>query len=115
APRLGRTTGYFSVNQNRWDYQRSGIQVDDLQGSLLFNRALSRRTRGEVGAQYWLYSQFAVGAVDFDQFKVWGALSYQVNRRVSGSIRYFYNQRSSDTAAQSFDENGLWFTMNWGL
>ena len=115
AHRIGRTTGYFSVNQNRWDYQRSGIQVDDLQGSLLFNRALSRRTRGEVGAQYWLYSQFAVGAVDFDQFKIWGALSYQVNRRVSGSIRYFYNQRSSDTATQSFDENGLWLTMNWGL
>lgn len=115
AHRLGRTTGYLSVNQNRWDYQRSGIQVDDLQGSLLFHRALSRRTRGEVGAQYWLYSQFAVGAVDFDQFKIWGALSYQVNRRVSGSIRYFYNQRSSDTATQSFDENGLWLTMNWGL
>jgi uncharacterized protein (PEP-CTERM system associated) len=115
AQRLGRTTGYFSLNQNRWDYQSSGVQVDDLQGSLRFNRALSRRTRGEVGAQYWLYNQFAVGAVDFDQFKVWGALSYQVNRRVSGSIRYFYNQRSSDTAAQSFDENGLWLTMNWGL
>jgi uncharacterized protein (PEP-CTERM system associated) len=113
--RFGRTTGYLSVNQNRWDYQSSGIQVEDRQGSLFFNRALSRRTQAEVGAQYWLYNQFAVGAVDFDQFKIWGALSYQVNRRVSGNIRYFYNQRSSDTATQSFDENGLWLTMNWGL
>ncbi len=113
--RFGRTTGYLSVNQNRWDYQNSGIRVEDLQGSVFFNRALSRRTQAEVGAQYWQYNQFAVGAGDFDQFKVWGALSYQVNRRVSGNIRYFYNQRSADTADQSFDENGLWLTMNWGL
>ena len=115
ARQFGRSTGTLSITQNRWDYQDSANQVDDTQGNIVFTRALSQRSSGTVGLQYWMYNQSVVGGADFTQYQLWAGMSRRVNRRVTGDARYSYSQRRSDALGQGYTENALWLTLNWTL
>jgi hypothetical protein len=112
---FGRNTAALYLTRNRWDYQDSANQIDDTLGNLVFTRRLSRLTDGSLGMQYWGYGQSALGAVDFTQYQIWTELKYRISRQLTGSTRYYHNQRGSVEPSQNYDENGLWLTLDWNL
>lgn len=115
AYNFGRTVGTFTVLQNHWDYQSSDLQIDQTQGSLVFNRQMSLRTAGTVGFQYWTYNQSGSSLADFNESQVWTQVDYRLNTNLYSGLTYFYSERSSDTPLQNFDENVVWLTLRWIL
>jgi len=112
---FGRTTVSLNVNNWHWDYQATGNQVDQNQGTLTFSRTLSPRSSANLSLQYWTYNPSARGAVEFSQISVATGYTYQVSRRTQGSATYTYSQQDSDTPSQTFGANQLWLTLNWSL
>lgn len=112
---FGRTTVSLNVNNWHWDYQDTGNQVDQNQGTLTFSRTLSPRSGANLSLQYWTYNQSASGGADFSQVSVATGFTYQVSRRTQGSATYTYSQQDSATSSQNFGENQLWLTLNWSM
>jgi uncharacterized protein (PEP-CTERM system associated) len=112
---FGRTSVSLNVNNWHWDYQATGNQVDQNQGTLTFSRTLSPRSSASLSLQYWTYNQSAGVGADFSQISVATGYTYQVSRRTQGSATYTFSQQDSATSSQNFGENQLWLTLNWSM